>query len=140
MLKVLLLVLVSAACMAGPTEQEIQDSLAAELRSVTGDWTGTSTGGNGVLLEFRLVEGSDGQVIGTGMMKEANAPSAVPITITGTFRQPTLSLIFAGMVYEGRAVRGAAQGSYTTVGGVGTTLQLTATDFSRSITMPLQER
>jgi len=140
MLKLLLLVLVGAACVAGPTEQDIENSLAAELRSVAGAWTGTSTGTNGVLLEFRLVEGSNGQVSGSGTMKEANAPSAVPITVTGTFRQPALSLTFGGMVYEGRAVQGAAQGSYTTVGGVGTTLQLTATDFSRSITMLLQER
>ena len=44
------------------------------------------------------------------------------------------------MVYEGRAVRGAGQGSFTTVGGVGTTLLLTATDFSHSIAVLLQDR
>lgn len=135
-----LVVLFGASCNAGPTEQEIDDSLEATLRSVAGDWGGTSAGPNAIRLDFRLQEGSDGQVTGSGTMKEADAPASVPITVAGTFRRPTLSLTFAGMVYEGRSVQGAASGDYTSVGGVLTTLRLTGTGYSGSVEILLQEK
>lgn len=72
-------------------------------------------------------------------MKE-NAPSAVPITVAGTFQRPVLTLAFDGMVYESHQVKGVAQGSYTTVGGIGTTLILTAPGYTRDVTMFLQEK
>lgn len=56
-----------------PTERDINDSLAAILRSVAGDWTGVSNGPNAIRLEFRLQEGSNGQVSGTGTMKELDS-------------------------------------------------------------------
>ena len=133
-------VVLSAACSAGPTERDINDSLEATLSSVTGDWIGTSTGQNAIVLEFRLQEGSNGQVSGTGTMKEAGAPSTVPIAITGTFQRPSLSLTFNGMVYETKSVQGASQGEYTTVGGISTTMQLTGSGYSKALPILLQEK
>jgi hypothetical protein len=64
----------------------------------------------------------NGQVSGTGTTKEESAPSAVPITVSGTFQRPVLTLAFDGIVYESHQVKGPAQGSDTTVGVTGTTL------------------
>lgn len=142
-----LLVLMNTSCGGGgggvgawPTEQEISHSLDATLRSVAGDWEGVSTVPNAVRLDFKLVEGANGQVSGTGTMKEGSAASAVPITVSGTFQRPLLTLAFDGMVYESRQVKGAAQGSYTTVAGIGTTLTLTAPGYSRDVAILLQEK
>jgi hypothetical protein len=135
----LLVLALTASCSVWPTERDIIDSLDATLGSVSGPWTGTSTP-NTILLEFHLQEGTNGQVSGTGTMKETGVATAVPITITGTFRRPTLSLTYNGLVYEGRNVQGTSQGDYTTVGGVSTTLQLTGTNYSRSLQLLLQER
>lgn len=134
----LLLVLLSTSC--GPTEKDITDSLEASLRSVAGEWTGISTGQNPIRLEFRLQEGRDGQVNGSGTMKEERAASAVPITISGTFRRPALSLTFDGIVYEGQRVQGVAQGDYTSVGGIATTMQLNGSSYSRGVAILLQEK
>lgn len=141
-----LFVLMNTSCggggggIGGPSAQEIDASLEATLRSVAGDWIGVSNASNSVRLEFRLQEGSNGQVSGTGTMKEGNAASAVPITVTGTFQRPTLTLSFDGMVYESRQVKGAAQGAYTTVGGIATTLTLSAPGYSRDVSILLQEK
>jgi hypothetical protein len=139
----LLIGLVTVSCGGGgssPTEQEINNSLETTLQSVAGDWTGTTTAPNGIRLEFRLQAGSNGQVSGTGTMKEENAAAAVPITVTGSFQRPQLTLTFDGMVYESRQVKGAVQGSYTTVGGIATTLTLTGTGFTRDLAILLQEK
>lgn len=136
-----LVVLMNTSCGgAWPTAQDIDNSLEADLRSVAGDWTGIVNGPNAIHLEFRVQEASNGQVSGTGTMKEESAPSAVPITVSGTFQRPMLMLVFDGMVYESHQVKGAAQGSYTTVGGIGTTLTLTAPGYSRDVTILLQEK
>ena len=139
-----LVVLLSASCGGGgstfPTEKEIVNSLEDALRSIAGDWTGLASGPNGIRFELRLQEGSNGQVSGTGTFKEENAPSAVHITVTGTFQRPMLTLAFDGMVFESRQVKGAAQGTYTTVGGIGTTLTLTAPGYSRDKAILLQEK
>lgn len=140
-----LLVLMNTSCggsgiSALPTEKDINDSLTATLRSVAGDWVGVSNGPNAIRLEFRLQEGSNGQVSGTGTMKEENAPSAVPITVSGTYQRPVLTLAFDGIVYESRQAKGAAQGSYMTVGGIGTTLMLSAPGYSREVAILLQEK
>ncbi|UUZ55278.1 hypothetical protein LP419_05705 [Massilia sp. H-1] len=76
---------------------------------------------------------------GSGTMKEANAAAAVPITVSGTFVRPVLTLAFNGMVYEAHQASGAAQGSYTTVGGIATTLSLSAPGYSRDLPILLQE-
>jgi hypothetical protein len=63
----------------------------------------------------------------------------VPITVTGSYARPALSLTFSGMTYQGHAVQGTFAGSYTTVGGVLGTLQLTGTGYSASVSVLLQE-
>lgn len=135
-----LIVLMTTACGGGPTEQDINNSLEATLKSVASDRIGIANGPNGIQLNFRLQEGTNGQVTGTGTMKEDNAPAAVPITVSGTFQRPVLTLAFDGMVYESHQVKGAAQGSYTTVGGIATTLTLTAPGYSRDVAVLLQEK
>ena len=141
-----LLILMSASCGGGggsigfPSEQEINDSLEAELRSVAGDWQGIANPPSAAHLEFQLQEGSNGQVSGTGTFKEHVAAAAVPITVSGTFQRPVLSLAFEGIVYETRQVKGAAQGTYTTVGGIAAPLTLTAPGYSREIPVLWQEK
>lgn len=133
--------LMTTSCGGGmPTEKDITNSLEATLRSVTGDWEGGSNSPNAIRLVFKLQEGSNGQVTGTGTMKEESAAAAVPITITGTFQRPTLTLAFEGMVYESRQVKGVTTGSYTTVGGIASTLTLTAPGYTRDIAILLQEK
>ena len=130
-----LLVLALAACV-GPTGEDVENELERQLRSVDGPWTGTSTA---LTLDFQLQEGAGNTVSGSGTMKEAAAPGTVPITVTGTFQRPQLSLTFSGMTFEGRAVQGTFQGSYTTVGGISAPLRLTAPGYSRDVTILLQE-
>jgi hypothetical protein len=139
----ILIVLMNTSCGGNggwPTAQDIDNSLEATLRSVAGDWQGTANVPNGFRLDFRLVEGANGQLSGTGTMKENSTAAAVPITVSGTFQRPLLTLAFEGMVFESRQVKGVAQGTYTTVGGVGTTLTLSAPGFSRDIAILLQEK
>lgn len=133
------LLLVSSA-VACTNERDIIASLQKQLSSVNGNWTGISTAQNSISLDFTLQQASNGQVSGTGTMKEQNATSSVPITVSGTFAQPTLTLTFDGMRYEGHDVRGTAQGAYTTVGGISTTLQLTGTSYSAAMPVLLQEK
>lgn len=138
---VALMVVMSSSCGGGgPSAQDIDNSLEATLRSVAGGWTGLSNPPNAVRLEFQLQEGLNGQVSGTGTMKEDNAPASVPITVTGTFQRPVLTLAFDGIVYESHAVTAVAQGSYTTVGGIATTLKLTAPGYARDVPILLQEK
>ncbi len=137
------LVLTTTACGGGgygPTEQDINRSLEATLQSVAGDWTGVANAPTAIRLEFRLQEGINGQLSGSGTMTEANASSAVPVTVSGTFQRPTLTLTFDGMVFESRQVRGTAQGAYTTVGGIATNLTLTAPGYTRELAILLQEQ
>jgi hypothetical protein len=124
----------------GPTAQNIDNSLEEILRSASGDWIGIGSAPNPIRLEFGLQQASDGQITGSGTMKEDNAPAAVPITVTGTYQRPVLTLAFDGMVYESQQVKGTAQGSYTTVGGIGTTLTLSAPGYTRDIAILLQEK
>ncbi|HEX9936594.1 MAG TPA: hypothetical protein VGB15_05710 [Longimicrobium sp.] len=131
----LALVLAAGACL--PTGDEIEDELERQLESVAGAWAGTSTS---LMLDFTLQEGAGNSVSGSGTMKEAAAPTAVPITVTGTFQRPQLSLTINGMVFEGRTVQGTFQGSYTTVGGITAPLHLTAAGYSRDVPILLLER
>jgi hypothetical protein len=136
LLLLLALTLAAGAC-GDSTGSGIDNDLERQLRSVAGPWTGVSTE---LTLDFQLQEGAGNAVSGSGTMKEAAAASAVPITVTGTFQRPQLSLTISGMTFEGRAVQGTFQGSYTTVGGISAPLQLTATGYSRNVTILLQER
>lgn len=136
-----LIVLMNTSCGGGwPTAQDIDNSLDATLQSVSGDWEGIASVPNAIHLEFRLQEGSNGQVTGSGTMKEDSAPAPVPITVSGTFQRPILTLTFDGMVYESHQVKGFMQDSYTTVGGVGKTLTLTGPGYSREVPILLHEK
>lgn len=132
----LALTLAAGACV-GPTGDDIENELERELRSVSGSWAGTSPT---LTLDFQLQEGAGNAVSGSGTMKEAAAPGTVPITVTGTFQRPQLSLTISGMTFEGRAVQGTFQGSYTTVGGISGPVHLTATGYTKDVTILLQER
>ncbi len=140
-----MLVLATASCGGGgggygPSEQDINNSLEATLQSVSGDWTGMTNEPNGIRLEFKLQVAANGQVSGTGTMKETDVATPIPVSVIGTFNPPLLSLTFEGMVVDTRVVNGAAQGSYTTVGGIGTSLRLTAPGYSRDVAVLLQEK
>lgn len=136
-----LLVLMTMSCGGGgPTGQDINNSLEDTLRSVSGDWVGIANVPNAIRLEFKLQEGSNGQVSGSGTMKEGSAAAAVPITVTGTFQRPTLTLAFEGIVYEAHSVKGNVQGTYTTVGGIGANLALTGPGYARDVAILLQEK
>jgi hypothetical protein len=127
----LALTLATAAC-GGPTGEDIDNELEKQLQSVAGPWIGAS---QSLTLSFQLQEGAGGAVSGSGTMKET-----APITVTGTFQRPQLSLTFSGMTFEGRAVQGTFQGSYTTVGGISAPLQLTgAGGYSKNVVILLQE-
>lgn len=86
------------------------------------------------------MEGANGQVSGSGTMRENSAAPAVPFTITGTFQRPLLTLAFDGMVVDSRQVKGAFQGSYTTIAGIGAPLTLTAPGYSRDVAILLHEK
>jgi len=132
-----------AACLGSPTMgEQIEASLEAQLKSVEGHWAGTTypASSNTITLDFTLTQQPNGQLQGSGTMKEANAPAPVAITITGTFHRPTLTLTLTGMIYEGRAVTGSIRGDYVTVGGVGDALRLTAEGYEKVLTILLQER
>jgi hypothetical protein len=133
----LALTLAAGACSLFPTGEDIEEEVENYLRSVSGPWTGVSPT---LTLDFQLQEGAGNAVSGTGTMKETAAAGSVPITITGTFQRPQLSLTISGMTFEGRAVQGTFQGNYTTVGGINAPLQLTATGYSKNVTILLQER
>ena len=130
------LALAAGAC-GGPTGEAIENELERQLRSVAGPWAGISPT---LTLDFQLQEGAGNAVSGSGTMKETAAPGTVPITVTGTFQRPLLSLTISGMTFEGRAVQGTFQGSYTTVGGISAPLHLTATGYSKDVSILLQER
>lgn len=132
----LALTLAAAAC-RDTTSDGVEDELERQLRSVAGPWTGVSTT---LTLDFQLQEGAGNAVSGTGTMKEAAAASAVPITVSGTFLRPQLTLTISGMTFEGRAVQGTFQGNYTSVGGISAPLRLTAPGYTRDVTILLQER
>jgi len=131
----LVVTLAAGACL--PTADDIEAEIEAALQSVAGPWSGTS---QTLTLDFQLQQGTGNAVSGSGTMKEAAAASSVPITVTGTFQRPQLSLTFSGMTFEGRAVQGTFTGNYKTVGGINGPLQLRATGYSKDVTILLQER
>ena len=134
----LLAVALSLAACGGPTGDEIERGLDEQLRSVAGRWIGISPGQT-IALGFELTDAAGGQVTGTGTMQERGAATAVPITISGSYRRPELALAFAGMVYEGRTVSGEFHGPYTSVGGVAGTLVLTGEGYTERVALLLQE-
>ena len=132
--------LLLVSCSTFPTEREISDSLAEQLSSAHGPWTGIAYPPETLTLDLSLVQQASGQVNGTGTLKESSAAPAIPITVQGTFARPRLTLSFAGMVFDGRAVTGTFSGDYTTAGGILDELQLTGDGYSKTITLLLQEQ
>ena len=141
-----LLVLLTSACGGGssgglgPTQGDIEANLEAQLKSVAGEWTGVAPSPGTLSLAFQLQEGSNGQVTGTGTMRENASAASVPITITGTWQRPVLTLTFNGMIVDAKTVTATTQGNYTTVGGIAATLNLVAPGYTRQIPMLLQEK
>lgn len=135
----LLLTFAISACATGPTGEDIENSLEAQLRSVAGAWTGSSPQ---LSLSFQLAESGSGQLTGTGTMTETGVTGSVPITVTGSYQRPQLVLVFTGMRRNSQQVRGDASGQYTSVGGVSTALVLTGvngSNYSEQISILLQE-
>lgn len=133
----LLVVLLAAAGCLWPTDEDIENEMERQLRSVSGPWVGVSPT---LTLNFQLAEGAGNTVSGSGTMKETAAASSVPITVVGTFQRPFLTLNFSGMNFEGRAVQGSFSGSYTSTGGISAPLHLTGTGYSKDVTILLQEQ
>lgn len=131
------LILGASGCGIWPTGEDIDDRLEQELRSVAGPWTGTSAP---LTLDFQLSQGPGTIVTGSGTMKETAAAGSVPITLSGTFQRPALSLSISGMVFEGKAVEGKIEGSYTTAAGISAPLVLTSGTSTRELTILLQEK
>jgi hypothetical protein len=129
------LALAAASCL--PTAEDIDGELERQIRSVAGPWDGTSPT---LTLSFELQEGAGGAVSGSGTAKESSVAGTVPITVTGTYQRPALSLTISGMNYEGRAVQGTFQGNYTTVAGISAKLHLAATGYAKDVDILLQER
>ena len=130
------------ACVPSPTGPEIEDVLRREteetLWSAAGPWSGLASGGPMVRFEFSLTERPDGQLQGTGTIREADAAAPVPVTVAGTYNRPNLSLTFTGMVYEGRAVVGTFVASYDSASGVNGTLRLSGADYTSIQVEPLE--
>ena len=126
-----ILTLALLSCGVGPTGDEIDEFLEQTLESVNGPWSGIIDG-NQATISFTLAQGAGNAVSGTGTMKHVSAANATPITVSGTFNRPVLSLTIHGMVYEGTTVQGVMQGSYTTVGGIATDIRMTGTNFDRT--------
>jgi len=137
--RLMLLPLLLAACSVWPTQEDIERSLDEQLRSVTGSWIARANDGS-LALDFQLTENSSAQVTGSGTMQERGAAGTLPVTLTGSYQRPVLTLAVEGMRYEGRAVRGTFRGSYTTVGGIGDTLVLVGDGYTKRLPMLLQER
>lgn len=136
--------LVSAACglPTSPTEADINASIAQQeeeaLRSITGPWWGTAAAG-GIRLQISLTQAPDGTVQGAGTMRDANADTEVPITVSGRYERPTVFLTFRGMQYEGRVVEGSYTGTNALFGGATGTLRLTAEGYDTSSRLVLSK-
>lgn len=135
----LLATILLAGCGGLPTVtgDDIAASIQEELNSVNGAWSGM-VGQDGLTIAFNLTQGSGGALTGSGTMKETPAASPVPITVTGTFNRPALSLTFKGMVVEGVAVEGTLQAQYTTL-VLFTPLRLVGTGYDKTVQLILSE-
>lgn len=135
------LLTMSACAYTGPTEPEINESLTRStedaVQSAAGPWVGQVLGGI-LRVDFSVAQAPDGRLEGSGTMREGQV-AAVPITVSGTYRRPNLSLTFTGMVFEGREVVGTFEGTYNSFTGITSTLRLAAEGYSRSLSLWLSE-
>lgn len=136
------LLAVTACACSGPTSPTINEALAQQteeaVRSAAGPWWGTASGGV-LRFTFSLTEAPDGRLQGTGTMRELNVAEAVPITVSGTYRRPNLSLTFTGIVYEGREASATFTAEYTSFGTVVGPLTLAGEGYSRTLSFTLVE-
>ena len=96
--------LLSACDVTTPTvEGELTRQTEDAVRSAAGPWVGLNPS---ITMRFSLTEAPNGQLQGTGRMRQPNVEGDVPITVSGTYNRPNLSLIFAGMVFDGHDVSG----------------------------------
>ena len=132
------LVTMLAACeVSTPTMGE---EFGKQLEGVAGSWSGQSFGGSpNLTVTFTLSQASNGNVTGSGTMREGANGAAVPISVTGTFHRPALTLTFGGIVYDGRSVTGSFRGDYTSIAGISAPLQLKAEGYDRSLTLLVHE-
>lgn len=124
-----------------PTQEELEEELERaeenRLRAVDGDWTGFGLP-NSVSIRFRLVQNGQ-QVIGNGWYVDANGSNSYPITVTGTFMRPTLSLSFVGIMFQGLSVTGQFVADYESSGGIYAPLRLVGEGVSTQFELFLQE-
>ena len=136
------LLLLTSCAPTGPTakdfEQAIEQQDQEAVRSAGGPWWGTASAGV-LRLTFSLTEAPDGRLQGTGTMRELNVAEAIPITVSGTYRQPDLSLTFTGIVYEGREASATFAAAYTSAGGVAGPLRLAGEGDSRTLSFTARE-
>ena len=88
-----LLLLAIIGCAAGPTEQEILESLQATLRSVTGDWHAESFGANAIALDFRLQEDGNGNVSGAPFERCSTGNVAASSVLRARYVEPPQATI-----------------------------------------------
>ncbi len=136
-----ILSLLSACTPTTPTGQLIERELTRQtedaVRSAAGPWMGLNPS---ITIRFSLTEAPNGQLQGTGRMREPNVEGDVPITVSGTYNRPNLSLTFAGMVFDGHDVSGTfGPEVYNSFAGVSGTLTLTGQNYARSLSLLLQE-
>jgi hypothetical protein len=91
----------------------------------------------GLTLAFDLQEAGTA-VSGAGTITESGVTHGSRYTVSGTYQRPQLTLTFTGMVYQGRTVEGSFQGNYE-IGGVQGTLHAKGDDYTKDISLLLQE-
>ncbi|WP_420128874.1 hypothetical protein [Longimicrobium sp.] len=94
-------------------------------------------------LNFTLTDGPAGTVFGTGTVKLKRSPETLPITVTGTYQRPLLSLTIDGIRIDQQVLDGTWRGSYTAAGPILEALQLTPAvegmGDTREVTILLEE-
>ncbi len=132
-----LLVLALAAAACG---RDLTEATEDEMASVAGAWTGRSPM---LDLNFTLTDGPAGTVFGTGTVKLKRSPETLPITVTGTYQRPLLSLTIDGIRIDQQVLDGTWRGSYTAAGPILEALQLTPAvegmGDTREVTILLEE-
>ena len=130
--------LLSACDVTTPTmEGEFTRRTEDAVRSAAGPWVAVNPS---ITIRFSLTEAPNGQLQGTGRMRKPNVEGDVPITVSGTYNRPNLSLTFTGMVFDGHDVSGTfGPEVYNSFAGVSGTLTLTGQNYARSLPLLLQE-
>lgn len=137
---VVLALLTAAACSSPfPTAPEIDAALNSaiedEMRSVGGPWYASAGVSGSTRLVYALSQAPDGRLQGEGTFMEAGGP-AMPITVAGTYRRPSVSLTFSGIVYQGRNVNASLDFTNAAFAANGA-LKLVADGYATSLTVQI---